>query len=70
MERVQGDHQAQRGEIAELRRRAEEDDPTSLAEAVLAFARALRADMAHEEEMSLSRELLRDDPMSLDQLDG
>src|SRR4051812_43745682 len=70
VERVQGDHQAQREEIAELRREAEDADPPTLAQFVLAFSHALRADMAHEEEVSLSRELLRDDPVALDQLDG
>jgi len=70
VERVENDHQAQRAEIAELRRRAEEDAPVSLARAVLSFAHALRADMAHEEQMSLSRDLLRDDPISINQLDG
>ena len=70
VERVESDHQAQRAEVAELRRRAEEDDPTSLANAVLSFTHALRADMANEEQMSLSCDLLRDDPISIDQLDG
>jgi iron-sulfur cluster repair protein YtfE (RIC family) len=70
VERVQSDHQAQRAEVAELRRKAEEADPGSLAESALAFSHALRADMAHEEEVSLSRELLRDDPVVVDQLDG
>src|SRR4051812_26412913 len=70
VERVESDHEAQRAEIEELRKKAEEATPASFAESVLAFSRALRADMAHEEEVSLSRELLRDDPVSLDQLDA
>ncbi|HYV49022.1 MAG TPA: hemerythrin domain-containing protein [Myxococcaceae bacterium] len=70
VERVQNDHQTQRVEIGELRRQAEEADPTALAEDVLTFAKALRADMANEEQVSLSRELLRDDAVALDQLDG
>jgi len=70
VERVQNDHQTQRMEIGELRKKAEEADPVTLAEDVLSFARALRADMAHEEAVSLSREVLRDDTVALDQLDG
>src|SRR3954468_2292087 len=54
VERVQNDHQTQRMEIGELRKKAEAADPVALAEAVLTFAKALRADMAHEEEVSLS----------------
>jgi iron-sulfur cluster repair protein YtfE (RIC family) len=69
-ERVKSDHQAQRQEIAELRREAEDDDPISLAKSVLAFSGALRADMEHEEKLSLGQDLLRDDPVSIDQLDA
>jgi iron-sulfur cluster repair protein YtfE (RIC family) len=70
VERVQNDHQAQRTEIAELKKQADAADPVTLAEDVLTFAKALRADMAHEEQVSLSRELLRDDTVTVDQLDG
>lgn len=70
VERVQNDHQTQRAEIAELKKQAEAADPVVLAEDVLTFAKALRADMANEEQVSLSRELLRDDTVTVDQLDS
>jgi hypothetical protein len=70
VERVQNDHQTQRAEIAELKRKVESIDPVTLAEAVLPFAKALRADMEHEEMVSLNRDLLRDDTVAMDQLDG
>jgi hypothetical protein len=70
VERVQGDHEAQRGEVAQLCFDAEHEAPPELAETVLAFTHALRADMEHEERVSLGRDLLRDDTVSVDQLDG
>jgi hypothetical protein len=69
-ERVRSDHQAQRGELEALCREAEENDSATLAASVLAFGKALRADMALEETVSLGPDLLRDDTISADQLDA
>jgi iron-sulfur cluster repair protein YtfE (RIC family) len=71
VERMEGDHQAQRAEIARLCRvAATTGDPAALAGSILTFARALRADMAHEERVELSEDLLRDDTVSVAQFDG
>lgn len=70
VERMESDHKIQREEIAQLLREGAASEPVALAEAILTFARALRADMAHEEMESLNADLLRDDTVSLSQLDG
>jgi iron-sulfur cluster repair protein YtfE (RIC family) len=70
VERMSSDHQAQRAEISRLCRAAATAAPVALAESILTFARALREDMAHEERVELSEDLLRDDTVSIAQADG
>ena len=69
-ERMANEHAEQRAELSVLWRVALSGGAAELAYALLPFGRALREDMADEEELSLDQELFRDDLVVADQLDA